>query len=88
MAIERLVEPTLAEDNSEEEKIEISLRPVSFEEYIGQEHLKNNIKLAIEAVKKRSDGSTLDHVLLSSNRAGGGFGIYPYKFKRWRRVVH
>ena len=64
MAIERLVEPTLAEGNSEEEKIEISLRPTSFKEYIGQEHLKNNIKLAIEAVKKRSDGSTLDHVLL------------------------
>ena len=64
MAIERLVEPTLAESNSEEEKIEISLRPTSFREYIGQEHLKNNIKLAIEAVKKRSDGSTLDHVLL------------------------
>ncbi len=64
MAIERLVEPTLAESNSEEEKIEISLRPTSFKEYIGQEHLKNNIKLAIEAVKKRSDGSTLDHVLL------------------------
>ena len=64
MAIERLVEPTLAEDNSEEEKIEISLRPTSFREYIGQEHLKNNIKLAIEAVKKRNDGTTLDHVLL------------------------
>ena len=64
MAIERLVEPTLADNNTEEEKIEISLRPLTFGEYIGQEHLKNNIKLAIEAVKKRADGSTLDHVLL------------------------
>lgn len=64
MAIERLVEPTTAENDKEEEKIEISLRPVSFQEYIGQEHLKNNIKLAIDAVKKRADGSTLDHVLL------------------------
>ncbi|MBR2709495.1 Holliday junction branch migration DNA helicase RuvB [Candidatus Saccharibacteria bacterium] len=64
MAIERLVEPTLPESSTEEEKIEISLRPLSFNEYIGQEHLKNNIKLAIDAVKKRSDGSTLDHVLL------------------------
>ena len=44
MAIERLVEPTLAESNSEEEKIEISLRPTSFKEYIGQEHLKKNLK--------------------------------------------
>ena len=64
MAIERLVEPTAAENDKEEEKIEISLRPITFQEYIGQEHLKNNIKLAIDAVKKRNDGSTLDHVLL------------------------
>ncbi len=64
MAIERLVEPTAARDDVEEEKIEISLRPVTFDEYIGQEHLKNNLKLAIDAVKKRADGSTLDHVLL------------------------
>lgn len=64
MAIERLVEPTAAKNDAEEEKIEISLRPTTFKEYIGQEHLKNNIKLAIEAVKKRNDGSALDHVLL------------------------
>lgn len=64
MAIERLVEPTAVKSDSEEEKIEISLRPVTFDEYIGQKHLKNNIKLAIEAVKKRGDGSTLDHILL------------------------
>ena len=64
MAIERLVEPTVATDDKEEEKIEISLRPLTFDEYIGQEHLKNNLKLAISAVKKRNDGLTLDHVLL------------------------
>ena len=63
MAIERLVEPTASSD-SEEERIEISLRPTTFSEYIGQEHLKNNLKLAIDAVKKRADGSTLDHILL------------------------
>ncbi|MDO4507950.1 MAG: Holliday junction branch migration DNA helicase RuvB [Candidatus Saccharibacteria bacterium] len=64
MAIERLVEPVLSESNSEEERIEVSLRPMSFSEYIGQEHLKNNLKLAIDAVKKRNDGATLDHILL------------------------
>ena len=64
MAIERLVEPTAPEHDAEEEKIEISLRPTSFDEYVGQEHLKRNLKLAIDAVKKRADGSTLDHVLL------------------------
>ncbi|MBQ3348213.1 Holliday junction branch migration DNA helicase RuvB [Candidatus Saccharibacteria bacterium] len=64
MAIERLVEPTAALNDVEEERIEVSLRPTSFAEYIGQEHLKSNMKLAIDAVKKRGDGSTLDHVLL------------------------
>ncbi len=50
--------------DAEEERIEISLRPTTFDEYVGQEHLKKNLKLAIDAVKKRNDGSTLDHVLL------------------------
>lgn len=53
MAIERLVEPTSSPDNEAERRIETSLRPMTFDEYIGQEHLKSNLKLAIEAVKKR-----------------------------------
>ena len=64
MAIERLVEPTMAANDTEEERMEVSLRPTSFAEYVGQEHLKKNLKLAIDAVKKRADGSTLDHILL------------------------
>lgn len=61
---DRLVEPTIAGSDSDEEKIEISLRPTTFSEYIGQERLKSNLKLAIDAVKKRNDGTTLDHILL------------------------
>lgn len=64
MAIERLIEPTMAASDAEEEKIEISLRPLTFDEYIGQTHLKNNLKLAIDAVKKRGKTTVLDHVLL------------------------
>ena len=58
---DRIIEPTASFDD---EKIEISLRPTNFKEYIGQERLKNNLKLAIDAVKKPNDGTTLDHVLL------------------------
>lgn len=61
---DRIIEPTLSTSDSDEEKIEISLRPTNFNEYIGQERLKSNLKLAIDAVKKRNDGATLDHVLL------------------------
>lgn len=62
MAIERLVEPTLPQANSEESQAEVTLRPQSFSEYVGQERLKRNLKLAIEAAKKR--GEPIDHVLL------------------------
>ena len=64
MSIERLVDTTAHTEDPEEQAVEISLRPTTFQEYIGQERLKNNLKLAIDAVKKRADGSTLDHVLL------------------------
>lgn len=64
MGIERIIDTTVHTNDPEEEKIEISLRPMTFTEYIGQNRLKNNLKLAITAVKKRADGSTLDHILL------------------------
>ncbi len=37
------------------------LRPATWEEYIGQENIKKNIKIIIEAAKKRSE--PIDHVL-------------------------
>lgn len=61
---ERLVDAKTSETNPTEQLDEISLRPTTFADYIGQERLKNNLKLAIDAVKKRNDGTTLDHVLL------------------------
>ena len=64
MGIERIIDNTVHEDDFEEEIYEQSLRPTSFSDYIGQERLKKNLKLAIDAVKKRNDGTTLDHVLL------------------------
>lgn len=64
MGIERIIDTAAHFDDKEETAVEQSLRPTSFEDYIGQERLKNNLKLAIAAVKKRSDGTTLDHVLL------------------------
>lgn len=60
MAIERIVD-TSAKDE-EEQIIEVTLRPQTFDEYIGQERLKKNLKLAITAAKQR--GEPIDHVLL------------------------
>lgn len=64
MAIERVIDNVSHQDDAEEQVIEVSLRPTSFQEYVGQERLKRNLKIAIDAVKKRADGTSLDHVLL------------------------
>ncbi len=61
---ERIIDATLSDNNLSEQAEEVSLRPLSFADYVGQERLKKNLKLAIDAVKKRDDGTTLDHVLL------------------------
>lgn len=62
MAIERIVDTSPHDDDSEEQRIEVSLRPQNFSEYVGQERLKKNLKLGIDAAKKR--GEPIDHVLL------------------------
>lgn len=64
MAIERIIDTAEHADDQEEQAVEKSLRPTTFSDYIGQERLKNNLKISIDAVKKRNDGTTLDHVLL------------------------
>ncbi len=46
----------------EDDKIEQGLRPSHLSEYIGQEKAKKNLRVFIEAAKKR--GEPLDHVLL------------------------
>jgi len=46
----------------QEQELENTLRPKDFANYIGQDRLKQNLQLAIEAAKKR--GEPLDHVLL------------------------
>ena len=55
---ERFVTSTKLDLDGEEN----SLRPKSFDEYVGQQKIKNNLKVFIEASKKR--GEALDHVLL------------------------
>ena len=55
----RIVEP---EYNESDTDIEYSLRPKVLDEYIGQDKVKENMKVYIEAAKKR--GECLDHVLL------------------------
>jgi Holliday junction DNA helicase RuvB len=47
---------------SEDVKIEQSLRPVEFKDFVGQDKLKENLKIFVESAKIRND--SLDHVIL------------------------
>lgn len=55
---ERDITPDIKE---EEFGFELSMRPKSFEEFVGQEKIKENLKVFIEAAKQRDEA--LDHVL-------------------------
>ncbi len=52
---------TVAKTLPQEKELEITLRPKTFDDFIGQEKLKNNLKVFIESAKKR--GVALDHCL-------------------------
>lgn len=56
----RIVSPDFNESSDGE--LELSLRPKTLNDYIGQEKAKENLKIYIEAAKAR--GEQLDHVLL------------------------
>jgi len=56
----RLISPEL--EDLGEERLENSLRPKTLDEYIGQTKVKENMKVYIEAAKKREE--PLDHILL------------------------
>ena len=58
--LDHILQPSLQSDS--EEIIETSLRPKFLNEYIGQNKVKDSIKIYIEAAKKRNE--PLDHVLL------------------------
>ncbi|MBQ9659008.1 MAG: Holliday junction branch migration DNA helicase RuvB [Clostridia bacterium] len=55
----KIINPEL--ENNQEERFEKSLRPQTLDEYIGQNKVKENLKIYIEAAKKR--GEPLDHCL-------------------------
>jgi Holliday junction DNA helicase RuvB len=51
-----------ARPRSDEASLEVSLRPRLLDEYIGQDRIKENLRIAIVAARNR--GEPLDHVLL------------------------
>jgi Holliday junction DNA helicase RuvB len=56
------MEDRLLSSHLMQEDEDMNLRPQFLSEYVGQEHLKENLKIFIQAAKNRSE--SLDHVLL------------------------
>jgi Holliday junction DNA helicase RuvB len=54
---------------NEDKNLDKTLRPYNFEEYFGQEKIKRNLKVLLEAAKKR--GEAVEHILLYG---GSGLG--------------
>jgi Holliday junction DNA helicase RuvB len=59
MKNERIITPELNED---ERHLEVGLRPKGLSEFIGQEEVKNNLRIFIQAAREREEA--LDHVLI------------------------
>ncbi|MCK4540501.1 Holliday junction branch migration DNA helicase RuvB [Candidatus Parcubacteria bacterium] len=51
-----------AKENCDDSEIEVTLRPKILDEYVGQNKVKENLKIAMEAAKKRRE--TIEHTLL------------------------
>lgn len=56
---ERLIS---AEESNGDKQLDMTLRPKNLDEYVGQEKIKENLRIAIEAAKNR--GESIEHVLL------------------------
>jgi Holliday junction DNA helicase RuvB len=65
--------------HKEDLNIDATLRPTSWDEYVGQEKIKNNLRVILEASKKRNEAA--DH-LLFSGPAGLGKTTLAYLVAR------
>ena len=57
--VKRIVDRT--QDSLDEAVLEANLRPSTLDDYVGQEQVKENLRIVIEAARQRTD--TLDHIL-------------------------
>jgi len=53
---------TSSAEQSEDAKLDITLRPQTFSEYVGQEKIKKNLNILIRAAQKRKE--SVEHILL------------------------
>src|SRR3989344_5489873 len=61
--------PLVKTDNPQDQTFDAALRPKNWSDYAGQENIKENIKIIIEAAKRRNQSP--DHLLLYGNSGLG-----------------
>jgi len=74
------------ESKPEEIEIEVTLRPSTLEEFIGQGHVKENLKVAIDAAIGRKE--SLDHILLFGPPGLGKTTLANIIAKRMDTTIH
>ena len=77
----RVIETNLIEEDI---KIEGSLRPQTLNDYIGQSKIKENLRIYIEAAKRRSDA--LDHVLFYGPPGLGKTSLAALSRMKWASI--
>ncbi len=65
-----MTKKTTPEQMDEDQTLDLALRPKRWEEYIGQEKVKRNIRIIIEAAEKRGDKAP-EHMLFHGNSGLG-----------------
>ena len=76
MENERLVSPEKLHEDEQSAGAPVSLRPNSLKDFVGQPLVCENLKVFIEAAKKR--GEALDHVLLFGPPVGQNHAGFNY----------
>ena len=72
-------------EQGDDKLLDLNLRPQCLEHYIGQQQIKNNLSIVLEAAQKRKE--SIDHVLLFGPPGLGKTTLAHIIAKKWGWVL-